>query len=169
MERHGSKRDGEIHPAAPGDAPSGRTISRRQALGRMSVVATAGAVAWVVPEIMTAKPAAGASLSLAPDGGGDGPPGVTTPPGTISGGAPSGGASSMGASSGDPTSGSATASIPSRSLAFTGIDIQRDAEIGAALIAGGWAMHHWASRTPKAATDGRTGRTGAARSTDNPT
>jgi hypothetical protein len=126
----------------------------------MSVVATAGAAAWVVPEIMTAKPAAGASLSLTPTGGGvtpggdaDGPPGVTTPPGATSGDAPSGGAS---------------ASNKSGSLAFTGIEIERDAEIGAALIAGGWAMHHWASRTPKATGEGRTGRTGAARGTETP-
>jgi hypothetical protein len=128
----------------------------------MSVVATAGAAAWVIPEIMTAKPAAGASLSLTPTGGGitpggdaDGPPpGPATPPGTISGGEPSGGA--------------ATSNKPG-SLAFTGIDIERDAEIGAALVAGGWAMHHWASRTPKAAAEGRTGRTDAAPRTDTPT
>ena len=34
-------------------------ISRRQALGRISAVAGAGAVAWVVPEIFIARPAAG--------------------------------------------------------------------------------------------------------------
>src|SRR5580692_10871465 len=45
-------------------------MSRRQAMGRMSAVATAGAVAWVVPEILTAKPAAGAALSNAVGGGG---------------------------------------------------------------------------------------------------
>ena len=38
-------------------------LSRRQAIGRMSVVATAGAAAWVVPEILTAKAAGGATLS----------------------------------------------------------------------------------------------------------
>jgi hypothetical protein len=126
----------------------------------MSVVATAGTAAWVVPEIMTAKPAAGASLSLTPAGGGippggetDGPHGPTTPTGTTSGDAPSGGAS---------------AGNKSGSLAFTGIEIQRDAEIGAALIAGGWAMHHWTSRTPKAAAKGA-GGTGPPRSTDTPT
>jgi hypothetical protein len=132
----------------------------------MSVVATAGAAAWVVPEIMTAKPAGGASLSLTRGGGGgdDGPPGVATPPGTASRDAASGDAASA-----DAASGHTSATIPSRSLAFTGIDIERDTEIGAALIAGGWAMHHWASRTPKAVTEGRTGRTGATRSTDTPT
>jgi hypothetical protein len=112
----------------------------------MSAVATAGAVAWVVPEIMTAKPAAGASLSLAPDA----PPGVTSSPVMASPGT---------------TSGDALATDPSRSLAFTGVDIQRDAEIGAALVAGGWAMHHWASRTPKPEAEGAS-RTGAPRSTD---
>jgi hypothetical protein len=35
------------------------------------------------------------------------------------------------------------------SLAFTGLNLQRDAEIGAALIAGGWAMKYWASRIEK--------------------
>jgi hypothetical protein len=75
----------------------------------------------------------------------------------------------LGTTSGDATPGDASAAVPSRSLAFTGIDLQRDAEIGAALVAGGWAMHHWASRRPKAAAEGRTGRTGAARSTDTPT
>ena len=39
------------------------------------------------------------------------------------------------------------------SLAFTGMDILRDAEIGAALIAGGWAIHRWASRKPTPATE----------------
>lgn len=31
-------------------------------------------------------------------------------------------------------------------LAFTGDDLQRDAEIGAALIAAGWAIKHWTAR-----------------------
>jgi hypothetical protein len=34
-------------------------------------------------------------------------------------------------------------------LASTGFNLQRDAEIGAALIAGGWAMQYWSSRTQK--------------------
>lgn len=106
----------------------------------MSVAATAGAAAWVVPEILTAKPAAGATLSgnhPAPSTGGS-TSNPTTSPSTTGGG------------TGPGTSGSTS---PGSTLAFTGIDIQRDAEIGAALIAGGWAMHHWASRTPKPATE----------------
>ncbi len=43
-------------------------------------------------------------------------------------------------------------------LAFTGLNIQRDAEVGAALVAGGWAMQHWASRSPKPAASGPSGR-----------
>jgi hypothetical protein len=35
------------------------------------------------------------------------------------------------------------------SLAETGIDLERDAGIAAALIAGGWAIHRWASRGPR--------------------
>ena len=100
-------------------------LSRRQAIGRMSVVATAGAAAWVVPEILTAQAAGGATLSV-----------------------PSGPASLDGNSvppSESPVS--SPHSTPSNRLAFTGLNIQLDAELGAALIAGGWAMHHWASRT----------------------
>ncbi len=51
---------------------------------------------------------------------------------------------------------------------MTGLNIQRDAEIGAALIAGGWAMHHWASRAPKPAT-GTVGEVHEAGSADDPT
>jgi hypothetical protein len=115
----------------------------------MSAVATAGAAAWVVPEILTAKPAAGATLSgnHTTSGGGSTTPGST-------------GGSNGGTGSNPATNPAATgelaatkpATTPGSTLAFTGIDIQRDAEIGAALIAGGWAMHHWASRAPKPAT-----------------
>src|ERR1700722_8054260 len=47
-------------------------ISRRQALGRMSAVAGAGAAAWVVPEIFMAKTAAGTALSGPATSGGSG-------------------------------------------------------------------------------------------------
>jgi hypothetical protein len=106
----------------------------------MSVAATAGAAAWVVPEILTAKPAAGATLSGNHPATGGSTSNPTTSPSTTGGGAGTSGSSSP-------------ATSPGSTLAFTGIDIQRDAEIGAALIAGGWAMHHWASRTPKPATE----------------
>jgi hypothetical protein len=52
-------------------------------------------------------------------------------------------------------------------LAHTGLDLERDAEIGAALVAGGWAMQFWANREPgMEAHTGRTARTagGAAES-----
>jgi hypothetical protein len=114
----------------------------------MSAVATAGAAAWVVPEILTAKPAAGATLSgnHGTSGGGSTTPGST-------------GGTNAGAGGSNPTTPAATGNLTAATkpattpstLAFTGIDIQRDAEIGAALIAGGWAMHHWASRAPKPA------------------
>jgi hypothetical protein len=126
-----------------GDAAASRAISetnrlsRRQAIGRMSVVATAGAAAWVVPEILTATAAGGATLSA---------PAVVT------------GASTLDAPTEAPESTpSATPSgSPASTLAFTGLNIQRDAEVGAALVAGGWAMHHWASRTstPVSPTEG---------------
>jgi hypothetical protein len=131
----------------PGEADGGRPrISRRQAMGRMSAVATAGAAAWVVPEILMAKPAAGAGLSSQPGTGG-GSTGVSTSPGTT------GGIGSTNGAEGVTTA----ATGPANALAFTGLDIQRDAEIGAALVAGGWAMRRWASRTPKPAVEGSTG------------
>ena len=52
-------------PEDGGRGLTGPPISRRQALGRMSALATAGAAAWVAPEILTARPAAGAALSRA--------------------------------------------------------------------------------------------------------
>jgi hypothetical protein len=106
----------------------------------MSAVAGAGAAVWVVPEILTAKPAAGATMS-----GNYGTTGGSTSNPTTSPSSTSGGSS--------PGTLASPATSPGSTLAFSGIDIQRDAEIGAALIAGGWAMHHWASRTPKLATE----------------
>ena len=48
-----------------------------------------------------------------------------------------------------PASGVSTAAAtqPSGALAYSGLNIERDAEVGAALIAVGWAVHYWASRT----------------------
>ncbi len=116
-----------------GDGPGRPRISRRQAMGRLSAMATTGAVAWVVPEILLAKPAAGAALSAPISTAGS--VGVSTSPST----------------SGDPVEGVSTAAGASHStsLAFTGLNIQRDAEVGAALVVGGWAMQHWASRALK--------------------
>jgi hypothetical protein len=126
-----------------GDAAASRAISetnrlsRRQAIGRMSVVATAGAAAWVVPEILTAKAAGGATLSA---------PAVVTGASTLQ--APT--------EAPDSTPSATHSGSPASTLAFTGLNIQRDAEVGAALVAGGWAMHHWASRpsTPMLPTEG---------------
>jgi hypothetical protein len=160
---HSEQPQSDVEVTGAGDAPTGRPrLSRRQAMGRMSAVATAGAVAWVVPEILTAKPAAGAALSNAAGGGGGGSVGVSTS--ASSGGNPGTGAS-VGASGtvgtngpdGVTTDADTTAATGPSSLAFTGLNIQRDAEVGAAMVAGGWAMQHWASRTPKPAAAGTSG------------
>ena len=121
----------------------------------MSAVATAGAVAWVVPEILTAKPAAGAALSNTVGAGGGASVGVSTSPSSGGTGA-SVGASGTAGTNGpdDATTAADTTGAAPTSLAFTGLNIQRDAEVGAALVAGGWAMQHWASRTPKPAVAG---------------
>jgi hypothetical protein len=50
-----------------------------------------------------------------------------------------------------------TAADPFGTLAFTGLNIQRDASVGAALVAGGWAMQHWASRAHEPAVAGPAG------------
>ena len=124
----------------------------------MSAVATAGAVAWVVPEILTAKPAAGAALSNAGGAGGGASVGVSTSASTGGTGASVGASGTVGTNGPDDvtTAADTTAAAPA-SLAFTGLNIQRDAEVGAALVAGGWAMQHWASRTPKPAVAGPSG------------
>ncbi len=117
----------------------------------MSAVATAGAAAWVVPEILTAKPAAGATMSGNP--GTSGSTSVSTSASTgpygTSGSAGAGAAVGPNGASGSAGVTTAADIGPSNTLASTGIDIQRDAELGAALVAGGWAMKHWASRSVK--------------------
>lgn len=137
MQSDETHRDAPASRAAPDGAVSGPVrMSRRQAIGRLSAVATAGAAAWVVPEILTAKPAGGATLSG---------PAVLTEPATVV-------AAAAAATPATPaTSGvtTAAATTPSSSLAYTGLNLQRDTEIGVALIAGGWAMQHWASRKPE--------------------
>lgn len=154
MQTEQTNRDVATPSGAPGDARPGRTFSRRQALGGLSVVAASvGAGAWVIPEILTAKPAAGATMSAPSTSGGSG--------GGNGGGNGQGvgGGNSQGSPNGpvsSPSTLAATTSAqtsPGSTLALTGVDIQRDAELGAALIAGGWAIHRWASRTPKLATE----------------
>jgi hypothetical protein len=167
---------------APCDATR---LSRRQAIGRMSAIASAGAAAWVAPEILTAKPAGGATLSGPTLLTGGSPPGPTptgTPTGTPPGpgadpattpdpslvtGASTATATATGGSS--PGHGADPATSPVASLAFTGVDIQRDAEIGAALVAGGWALQHWASRTATSRTTASRAPAPPAESPDNPT
>ena len=124
-------------------------------MGRLSAVATAGAAAWVVPEILTAKPAAGRRPFEHVAGGGGS---VVRRPAASSTSAGPPAAPGVrrrqrqrrgqrarrrrhgGGHHGDDAS--------SSTLAFTGLNIQRDAAVGAALVAGGWAMQHWASRAP---------------------
>ena len=134
-----TQRDAAASLLEPDGPPQGRTrISRRQAIGHMSAVAVVGAAAWVMPEILTVKPAAGATLS-----------GPVTSPATA-------GPATTGASGTSGVTSAAATTNPLTALASTGLNLQRDAEVGAVLIAGGWAMQHWASRTPKPAADGVT-------------
>lgn len=111
-------------------------------MGRVSALAAAGAVAWAVPEIFTAKPAAGATLSNPIGDGGSVGVSAGGSPDTFGTNGPDGVTTAVHAT---------PAAETANSLAFTGLNIQRDAEVGAALVAGGWAMQHWASRAPKPA------------------
>jgi hypothetical protein len=129
-------------------------------MGRMSAVATAGAVAWVVPEILTAKPAAGAALSGTGGTGSVGASGdvstsaSTGDPGTGASVGANGSLAANGPDGAVTAADTTTAAHPSGTLAFTGLNIERDATVGAALVAGGWAMQHWASRAHKPAVAG---------------
>ena len=131
-----SEDDQQRRHAGPDDAASqdGSTqpgISRRTALGRISAGAAVGTTAWVIPQILTARPAAGAAMS--------------GPPATLAG--------TTGPPNFPVTTGAATDAPSTLSdLATTGLDLERDAEIGAAMIAVGWALHRWASRAPEVAT-----------------
>jgi hypothetical protein len=149
---HSKDLDGDTASPIAGEGRMGRPrLSRRQAIGRIGAVATAGAAAWVVPEILTATPASGASLSASVGNSGTGASvGVSTSAGTTGTGIPSTGASVTGTGGVSADPGTLASDAPN-TLAFTGLDIQRDAAVGAALVAGGWAMHHWASRTPRPA------------------
>jgi len=114
----------------------------------------AGTAGWALPEILVATPAAAATLS-SPEGGGgssgstgstgstDGTGGTTAAgSGTTSNGSTDG--TSDGSTSA-PSTGSETGSSGG-TLAFTGFDALRDAEIGAAIMAGGWALTRWSSK-----------------------
>ena len=101
---------------------SAARLTRRALLGGVSTGVAAGAAAWIAPEIFITKPAAGATLSV-------------LPPAT-------GGGVGLGSSLPEPPARPGVLSA----LATTGLDLQRDAELGAALVAGGWAMQRWASR-----------------------
>ena len=92
------------------------------------------AAAWVVPEILTAKPAAGATLS---------------------------GPATSGQTSGTESVVTTSATTSPHTLAFTGFNLERDVGIGSALVAGGWAMHLWASRAAGTVADGAVGTAGS--------
>ena len=127
-------------------------ITRRALLGGASTGMAAAAAAWIAPEIFIAKPAAGATLSgVSPATGGE----VATGAGSTSPGSFPTTASEPKA--GTPTVGtrSETSSGVLSGLANTGLNLERDAQLGAALVAGGWAMQHWASRQQARATHAR--------------
>ena len=129
--------DGSNFPAdsARHGAKSSR-LSRRQALGTMSVAATAGAAAWAVPEILTAKPAAAA---MSGGGGGDG-----------DGNGGGDGDGNGGGKGHKGPKGSAPLAVVEPGTVFPifgrGRDVAHSVEVGGAMVAGGWAFHRWQNR-----------------------
>jgi len=93
----------------------------RKVVTRRQVIAggAAATAAWLTPSILVAKPASGAVLSGTNE--------ELEPPSVAAESAP-------------------TEDNP---LAFTGANLEQNALLGAALVGGGWAMHHWAARKPE--------------------
>lgn len=101
--------------------------TRREALKHMAAAgATAGAI-WVAPEILTAKVSGAATLSAPPMGVPLGVPVEQTPAAVVKPPA-------------HTTSANGT-------LPFTGAPIEQETFVGLAALAGGWALHHWSSRS----------------------
>ncbi len=119
-------------------------------MSRISAGAAVGTVAWVAPQILTAKPAAGQSLSQSPAATGVSTQPLSTPLSTGSTNVGATTAANVGGT-GTPPGGAGTP-VTLSSLAQTGLNLQRDAEIGAIMIASGWALQRWASRSPHPAT-----------------
>ena len=130
-----------------GGQPASGQLSRRALLRRAGRGAVVGVAAWVVPEIVVASPAGAQPLSAPPTGGGGG-----SPPGSGPGGSPPPG--SQGATGGPgataPAGAVTEAAGPQTgaggALAFTGTDAEALLGAGVTLVAGGWAIHRWASR-----------------------
>jgi hypothetical protein len=148
-----------------------KVLSRRQALGKVSKGAAAvGVAAWVMPEILVARPTVAGAMSNPPSGGsaaGGGPGanggqqagptssggGAGTPSATVAQSSGAAGAPGGAGAASPTTAGSAS----SGTLPFTGLNAIQDAEIGVGMIACGWILKRWASRTTAAASEGTEG------------
>ena len=145
---------GQAEPAraAPTSAPR---MARRTALGHIAAGGSLGAAAWVTPQILTATPTAAAALSGSPGGGGTGPGtggdtgdgGGTTPPPQVTTAADTTPTTTPAPATASSTTDGA-APTNTGALAETGVDLQGHTEIGALMVAAGWAVHRWASRVP---------------------
>jgi hypothetical protein len=142
-------------PGDGGGRVAKQRLTRRQVMGRAGAVATAGAVAWVVPEILIAQPGSAAGLSGNPGGNVSGGAGASVS--TPVGGASAGAGVSTSASTAD-SAGAADADArvkghasvdpggdPSshKTRADAGIDLDHDGEVGSALMASGWDLRRW--------------------------
>lgn len=146
-------------PGVTGEQGGKQRLTRRQVMGRAGAVATAGAVAWVVPEILIAQPGSAAGLSGAPgaNASGSAGAGVSTPAGRASAGAgvstsdaPTGAAANPGADADSEARVRGSAGIdptgdPSsrKTRVDAGIGTRGEGDVGAALRASGWDLQHW--------------------------
>jgi hypothetical protein len=146
-------------PGETGERTGRPRLTRRQVMGRAGAVATAGAVAWVVPEILVAQPGSAAGLSGTPgaNASGSAGAGVSTPVGGGSAGVGVAAAAAPTGADGNPVAG---ANAEARARSHTGVDATGDPssrhnrvdagigtggedEVGAALMASGWDLQHW--------------------------
>lgn len=145
----------------------GRVTKGAAALGLAAWVTPEILVATPQPAGALSPPPGGSSPggqpTTSPGGPGSGGPGPTGPGGSGTTGAGSPGSGSAGATATIGASGSLGTSDPGTSAAvgasasprlqaaaggslpFTGFDAVRDAEIGGAMVVGGWLLHRWAS------------------------
>lgn len=107
-------------------------LSRRKALGMGAAVVPVAVAAWAIPEMVVGQWAGGAPL-------------LSGGPGELNGPVPPNAAPV-------PQHSTQTPQGAANPLAFTGANLQQMTEAGAALVAGGWAVHHWASRVAKVVT-----------------
>jgi hypothetical protein len=149
-------RVGGSPPDGPVSRSGGDQLSRRQALHRLGLGVAGGAAVWAAPEILIGRPTPAGAASAAPGSGPVRPAGGGTSTGD-SGSGPVAVAPTTGQPGADPGSADSAAGPSGKGgggqLAFTGVNAERAVELGAGLLAGGWALTRWSGRGDGAGAD----------------